>query len=120
VIGRDATGAPDGLLFEHAAELVAVHLPVMSVADLEAGLVAVARQLLALGVVAVHDPGGLIPEPEFDWSFAAYARVSETGRLPLRAHVSMRGDALDGGIERGLRAAPRWAATPTAAPVSGG
>lgn len=103
VIGRDAAGEPDGLLFEHAAELVAVQLPVMCEPDLEAGLVSVARQLLALGVVAVHDPGGLIPEPEFDWSFAAYTRLSDAGRLPLRAHVSMRADALDGGIERGLR-----------------
>ncbi len=103
VIGRDPTGEPDGVLFEHAAGLVAVHLPVMSVPDLEAGLVAVARELLALGVVALHDPGGLVPEPNFDWSFAAYARLSEAGRLPLRAHVSMRDDALAGGIERGLR-----------------
>jgi predicted amidohydrolase YtcJ len=103
VIRRDASGEPEGVLFEHAAGLVAVHVPAMSVPDLETELVAAARELLALGVVAVHDPGGLVPEPGLDWSFAAFTHVSEAGRLPLRVHVSLPDDALDAAIERGLR-----------------
>jgi len=45
----------------------------------------------------------LIPEPDFGWSFAAYRRLSDAGRLPVRAHVSLRADGLDFAIERGLR-----------------
>ncbi|MEX1168919.1 MAG: amidohydrolase family protein [Chloroflexota bacterium] len=103
VIGRAADDEPDGVLFEAAARLVSVHVPAVSVADLEVGLAAVALELLALGVVAVHDPGGLVPEPGMDWSFPAYAHLSETARLPVRAHVSMRDDALATAIERGVR-----------------
>jgi predicted amidohydrolase YtcJ len=103
VIGRADDGEPTGVLFEEAAGLVAVHVPAITVAELETGIVGVARDLLALGVVAVHDPGGLVPEPEMDWSFPAYAHLSDAGRLPVRAHVSMRDDALAAAIERGLR-----------------
>jgi hypothetical protein len=103
VIERTDDGEPTGLLFEAAARLVSVHVPAMSVADLETGLVAVASELLALGVVAVHDPGGLVPEPDLDWSFPAYTHLSDAGRLPIRAHVSMRDDALETAIDRGLR-----------------
>jgi predicted amidohydrolase YtcJ len=75
----------------------------MAVDELERGLIAVGQELLALGVLAVHDPGGLVPEPDFDWSFAAYTHLADRGRLPLRVHVSLREDALEGAIERGLR-----------------
>jgi hypothetical protein len=103
VIGRADDGEPTGVLFEEAAGLVAVHVPAITVAELETDLVAVARDLLALGVVAVHDPGGLVPEPNLDWSFPAYTHLSDAGRLPVRTHVSMRDDALAAAIERGLR-----------------
>jgi predicted amidohydrolase YtcJ len=102
VIGRSDDGEPTGVLFEEAAGLVAVHVPAITVAELETGLMSVAHELLALGVVAVHDPGGLVPEPNLDWSFPAYTHLSETGRLPVRAHVSMRDDALAAAIDRGL------------------
>lgn len=103
VIGRDDDGEPTGVLFEEAAGLVAELVPAMSVAELEAGIIGVARELVGLGVAAVHDPGGLVPEPDLDWSFPAYTHLSETGRLPLRAHVSIRDDALSTAIERGMR-----------------
>ena len=38
---------------------------------------AVSLALLALGVVAAHDPGPLSPDPDLDWSYPAYARLSE-------------------------------------------
>jgi predicted amidohydrolase YtcJ len=112
LIRRDAAGEPEGVLYESATNLVSALLPVLSVPDLEATLVTVARDLLSLGVVAVHDPGGLVSEPDFDWSFAAYAHLSETGRLPLRVHVAMRDDALRGAIERGLRSGEPVGAAP--------
>jgi predicted amidohydrolase YtcJ len=102
-IRRDAGGEPEGVLYEAAARLVSVHVPIVSVEALETGLAGVARELLALGVVAVHDPGGMLPEPNLDWSFQAYAHLSETGRLPLRVHVSLRDDGLEAAVSRGLR-----------------
>lgn len=102
-IGRDAARDPDGLLYEAATRLVTVHLPLMAPADLERGIVAVAQELLALGVVAVHDPGHVSPDPELGFSFPAYARLSETGRLPVRVHASIRDDALATALAGGLR-----------------
>jgi hypothetical protein len=78
-------------------------VPALSVAALESGIAALAQELLALGVVAVHDPGGLVPEPNLDWSIPAYAHLAESGRLPLRVHVSVRDDALDAAVSAGLR-----------------
>lgn len=103
VIRRDAGKEPEGVFYEAAARLVSVHAPALSVEALESGLAGVAQELVALGIVAVHDPGGLVPEPNLDWSFPAYAHLSESGRLPLRVHVSMRDDALETAISRGLR-----------------
>ena len=57
VIGRDRDGDPDGMLFEMATRRVIVLIPPMSTDDLEAAIVATSRELLALGVVAAHDPG---------------------------------------------------------------
>lgn len=103
VIRRDARGDPEGVLHEAAARLVSVHVPTMSVADLASGIAGVARELLALGVVAVHDPGGLVPEPDLDWSFPAYRHLADGERLPMRVHVSFRDDALETAISLGLR-----------------
>ena len=41
VIGRDAAGAPDGVLYEAAARVVTVHIPLMAPEDLERGILAV-------------------------------------------------------------------------------
>jgi predicted amidohydrolase YtcJ len=103
VIRHDADGEPEGVLLEGAAGLVMVHVPHMSVADLEVALVEVANELLALGVVAVHDPGGVVEDSDLGWSFAAYAHLAETGRLPLRVMASLRPGSLDIALERGLR-----------------
>ena len=75
VIRRDAAGEPEGVLYEAAARLVAVRVPPPSQDVLEAGLLAVGRELLALGVVAVHDPGRLAPDPGLSWSFPAFRRL---------------------------------------------
>ena len=103
LIRRDADGEAEGVLYEAATRLVSIHVPAVSVEALETGLLEVARDLLALGVVAVHDPGGLVPEPNLDWSFPAYTHLSETGRLPLRVHVALRDDALEAAIGNGFR-----------------
>ena len=107
VIRRDSDGDPEGVLYEMATRLVSVHVPPITSADLEATLITVSQELIALGIVAVHDPGRLAPDPEMAWSFPAYAHLSETGRLPVRVLASLRDDALDaalaGGLQSGLR-----------------
>jgi predicted amidohydrolase YtcJ len=103
LIRRDAAGEPEGVLYEAAARLVMVHVPSLPADELEAGLTAVGRELLSLGVVAVHDPGRLAPDPDLSWSFPAIRHLAETGRLPLRVHASLRDDGLGHAIAMGLR-----------------
>jgi hypothetical protein len=103
LIRRDDDGEPEGVLYEAAARLVAMHVPSLGAEALEAGLIAVGRELLSLGVVAVHDPGRLAPDPDLAWSLPAYKRLADDGRLPLRVHASLRDDGLGRAIDRGLR-----------------
>jgi predicted amidohydrolase YtcJ len=102
VILRAADGEPEGVLLESASTLVSVHIPHMSVADLENAIVGVAQDLLTLGVVAVHDPGGVVRDSDLGWSFPAYAHLAETGRLPLRVLASLRPESLDAALEQHL------------------
>ena len=73
---------------------------------------AVSLALLALGVVAAHDPGPLSPDPELDWSYPAYAHLSELERLPVRVLASLRDDALDTALAGGLRSGAILGANP--------
>jgi predicted amidohydrolase YtcJ len=112
VIRRGPDGAPEGVLYESATLLVTTRIPPSSQDELEARLVAVSSQLIALGVVAVHDPGPLSPDPELDRSYPAYAHLSETGRLPIRVLVSFRDDALETALAGGLRSGAILGADP--------
>lgn len=103
VIRRDAAGGPEGVLYEAAARLVMVHVPPLPADALEAGLVAVARELLSLGVVAVQDPGRLAPDPDLSWSFPGLRHLADSGRLPVRVHASVRDEGLEHAIAHGLR-----------------
>lgn len=112
IIRRRPDGGPEGVLHEAAARLVVVHIPPMAQADLEAAIIAVSLELAALGVVAVHDPGGLAPDPDLAWSYPAYARLSELGRLPVRVVASVRADALETALAGGLRSGDVLGADP--------
>jgi predicted amidohydrolase YtcJ len=103
VVRRAADGTPDGILLEAASRLVSVHVPPPNVDRLERGLEAVTRDLIRLGVVACHDPGGVAPDPDLSWSYPAYGRLSDAGDLAIRVHACFRQDALDTAIARGLR-----------------
>lgn len=103
VIRRDADGEPEGVLHESASRLVTMRIPAVPTAELEGGLIRVANELIALGVVAVHDPGGLAPDRDLNWSFQAYRNLADAGRLAIRVHASLRDDALDAAIRQGLR-----------------
>lgn len=54
-IGRDRDGAPDGMLYESAMNLVADLLPPISEAQKQAGLEAAQRELHSYGVTAWHE-----------------------------------------------------------------
>ena len=103
LIRRDAAGEPEGVLQEAAARQVMVHVPSPPTEALEAGLLAVGRELLSLGVVAAHDPGRLAPDPDLSRSFPAFRHLADTGTLPIRVHVSLRDDGLEHAIDHGLR-----------------
>ena len=103
VVRRSPDGTPEGVLFEAATRLVTVHVPPLSPDDLAAAIVAVGNDLVSLGVVACHDPGGVAPDPDLTYAFPVYARLADAGRLPLRVHACLRDDALATAIERGHR-----------------
>jgi predicted amidohydrolase YtcJ len=112
VIRRADDGSLTGVLLEAAAQLVTVHIPVPGQAKVEEGILTVSRYLLALGVVACHDPGFISPDPDLAGSFPAYARLADAGRLPVRVHASVRDDSLQAAIERKLRSGDPLGAGP--------
>ena len=112
VIRRSDDGSPTGVLLEAAARFVTVRIAPPSQDEVEEGIVAVARDLVSLGVVACHDPGGVSPDPDLERSFPAYARVADAGRLPVRVHVSLRDDALETAVGRGIRSGQPLGAGP--------
>lgn len=119
VIRRSADGTPEGVLFEAASRLVTIHVPPLAPSDLDRALVAVAQDLVSLGVVACHDPGGVAPDPDLAYSFPAYARLADAGRLPLRVHACLRDDAVEAAIERGHRSGKRLGSNPDGRAIVG-
>ena len=107
VIRRADDGAAEGVLYESATRLVTIHVAPPDGDELERAIVEVGNDLVSLGVVACHDPGGVAPDPNLTYSFPAYARLSDAGRLPLRVHACMRDDAVPAAIERGYRSRAR-------------
>ena len=112
VVRRGPGGEPDGVLLEEAAGLIAAHVPRISVEALERAIVAVAQELLALGVVAVHDPGDMSDDPDLGWAYPAYARLAERGGLPVRVMASLREAGLATALAGGLRSGDILGANP--------
>lgn len=112
VIGRDADGEPNGMLYEMATRRVIALIPPMSSADLGTAIIDVSRELLALGVVAAHDPGRTTPDPDLEWAYPAYAHLSERGILPIRVLASIRDDGLDTALAGGIRSGDVLGADP--------
>lgn len=59
--------------------------------------------MLAYGIVATHDLAQLIPDVDLTGGMAIVERLADSGRLPIRVHQSIRTEALEVAIERGLR-----------------
>jgi predicted amidohydrolase YtcJ len=103
VVRRAADGRAEGVLYETASRLVTVHVPAPTDDDLDDAIEAIGHELIALGVVACHDPGGVAPDPDLTYAFPAYARLADRGRLPVRVHACMRDDAVAAAIAQGYR-----------------
>ncbi len=102
-IRRGDAGRPTGVLHEHASRLVTVRIPPPDDDRLDRAIERWAGELLALGIVAVHDMGPLAPDPDLAGGFAAVARLDASGRLPIRVHAGLREESLDAAIGRGHR-----------------
>ncbi|MFL5757317.1 MAG: amidohydrolase, partial [Chloroflexota bacterium] len=103
VIRRDTHGAPTGVLHEAAARLVTAHVPLPTADDARDTVLALQPELIALGIVALHDPGGLSLDPSLDRAMAAYRRLAEAGDLVLRVHACIRPEQLPAAIASGFR-----------------
>jgi predicted amidohydrolase YtcJ len=102
VIGRDAGGAPDGLLLENGVGLVLGRVPPPDPPTLRRAVRSYARQMLSLGLVGAHDPGSLGPDPE-NRALDVYAELAGAGELGVRIRASVRSDGLANAVGRGLR-----------------
>jgi predicted amidohydrolase YtcJ len=105
-IVRDDRGHPTGVLVDGAMELVARLLPRPGAEELERLLCAGLEALARLGLSAVHDAG---VEPD---ALQAYRRLAEAGRLPIRVHAMLDGQAPLPQLEEELRRWARWVPAP--------
>jgi predicted amidohydrolase YtcJ len=103
IIRRDESGAPTGVLHESAARIVMDRVPAASPDAVETSIVRLCRDLIRLGVVAVHDPGALSLQEGLGAGIAAYRALDERGDLPIRVHAAIRSEQLAAAAEAGLR-----------------
>ncbi|CAN5765015.1 amidohydrolase [soil metagenome] len=118
VIQRDAGGEPIGVLSEAAAGLLDGVVPLPGGAQLEPQLLALAGDLLALGVVACHDPNELDVDAGVGIAQQVYRGLAEEGRLPLRIHASIREHHLTAALAAGLRSGDGVAAAAADDPLA--
>lgn len=116
-IGRDPTGAPDGMLYEGAATLVDRAIPDPDPARLAADLDAYATALARLGVVGAHDPGEVVADPRMLRGPTFYRALAAAGRLTLRVVACIRDDQLEAAIAAGVRTGRGVTAVPSDAGV---
>jgi len=97
-IGRDATGRPDGMLFEDSAmELVASLVPSPGPEEVAGLLRQAFPHAWRVGLTAIHDMDG-------SSAFAAYQYLHARRELGLRVVKYLPASALDCALEIGLRA----------------
>jgi predicted amidohydrolase YtcJ len=103
VIRRAVDGSPAGVLNEAAARLVTAHIPLAGPETVREAVARLTPELLRLGIVAVHDPGGLSLDPSLDRVLAAYRALAAEGTLAIRVHACLRPEQLSNAIDAGLR-----------------
>jgi predicted amidohydrolase YtcJ len=102
-VRRGLDGRATGVLHENAARLVADLVPAPTANDVRVALHPLIADLLALGVVAVHDPGMLSVHEGLGPAIAAYRALAADGELGVRAHACVRPDQLQTAVDDGLR-----------------
>lgn len=112
VIRRAERGRATGVLHETAAKLVATRVVPPDADTIAEAVASLARDLVSLGVVAAHDPGGLTPVNGLGPSIAAYRALAASGALPVRIHASIRPEQLDAAIDESLRSGSRLGPDP--------
>ncbi len=95
-IGRDAAGAPSGVLFEDAIDLVARCVPAPTPATVAEAMREAIPACWAVGLVGLHDFDG-------STSFAALQALHRDGELGLRVVKNIRAAYLRQALELGLR-----------------
>lgn len=95
-IGRDADGAPSGLLFERAQDLIFRAVPPPTAAGADAAARRAQAELHRLGITGVHIPEGAV-------TLAALQRLAAAGELRLRATAMLAAEGLDAALAIGLR-----------------
>lgn len=96
VIGRTAEGAPSGLLFEEAMELVAARISRPAPEHLEEAIARAQPQLWRVGLTAVHDFDGAR-------SFRAIQALRAQGRLAIRVVRHIRSEELEEAMGLGIQ-----------------
>lgn len=112
VIRRLADGAPEGVLHETAARLVTMHVPLASADVVRAAVERLQPAVIAAGVVALHDPGGLGLDPSLDRVLGAYRALAAAGGLAVRVHACLRPEQLANALSAGLRSSARLGPDP--------
>jgi len=103
IIRRDAAGHPTGVLHETAARLVTARIPVPTASAIADAVRPLTRELRSLGVVAVHDPGGLVSQDGLQGPIEAYRGLAASGDLELRVHACIRPEQVDAAAREGVR-----------------
>ncbi|MGZ4966733.1 MAG: amidohydrolase [Chthoniobacterales bacterium] len=91
ILKDKSTGAPTGMLLDHANELVAKHIPPPSTADKEKAFLLAAERSVRLGWCEIQNPGSDLTEVEI------MRRLIDAGTVKLRVYngVSGPGEAAD-------------------------
>ena len=111
IIRRLADGSPEGVLLENAGSLLTARIPVPGPNEIRRLAGAMGRRLVALGVVGVHDPGTIVPDPTLA-SLDVYAAMADAGEIPIRVHACLRAEGLALAAERGLQSGARLGTSP--------
>jgi predicted amidohydrolase YtcJ len=95
-IGRDASGEPDGLLFESAGQLVTQAIPPITAPQAAQASRRAMTDLHRLGVTGIH-------VPEDATSFRTLQALDSVGELRLRVTIMLPYTSLPAALDTGLR-----------------
>lgn len=84
-ISKDKNGEPNGMLLDHAQELVRSKIPPEDAADPEKAAIAADKRSLMLGWCEVQDPGGSFADVD------VYKKLYQQGKLKVRIYKAVYG-----------------------------